>query len=559
MRNRRNACFSASFPRGRMPKLGLPLAVILAGTVQAADFTGGISAGDVTDSSAIVWTRTAAPATLRLEVSHDAFATIDQSLDTATDQGSGHTTRVDVHGLQPSTAYVYRFVDADDPATSSPVGRFRTAPPPDVPAPLRFVFSGDANYAFAPYVLMGHAAREDADFMLFFGDLIYSDVTAGGLGPAITLDDYRAKYEQLHSDPFVRELLVSTPLWVGWDDHEVTNDYAGTDPLLSTAQRDAAYQAFFENQPIRPQNLVEDPYRTYRSFRWGSQVEVFMLDERQYREVSAFDACGGNPDPLGTLLAPFTTDPACRDLLSQPRDMLGAAQLAWLKDGLLNSTAAVRIVVNNVPVSFIGIYPYDRWDGYDAQRRELLEFIDANRIENVIVLTTDIHSNAHNPDVTAYFRRYRPDYALSNRIVVQEFIAGPVGNATLKQELLGVAEITAGGLNMPVLTLAAPLLERILVARLRRLNRLEFIDEDRVAYALVEVDETGRVDVTCKGIDSAEAQNPAAELKTLYRSGQAGSALPVPCFLPLMVLAATACGLRMSRGRRRHRHRAGVV
>src|SRR5690606_39018059 len=109
----------------------------------------------------------------------------------------------------------------------------------------------------------------------------------------------------------------------------------------------------------------------------------FFLDERQYRDDSVYDACNGNPDPFGCALRGLTFNQFCLDLMRQPRTLLGDAQREWLLNGLKESTAAVKFVVNNVPVTHIGVYPFDRWDGYDAERKQILEFIDANQITGV--------------------------------------------------------------------------------------------------------------------------------------------------------------------------------
>ena len=210
----------------------------------------------------------------------------------------------------------------------STVGRFRTPPADDVAAALRIVFSGDSNFKYAPMSVMSSAARENADLFIWFGDTIYADVPAGGLGVAVTLDDYRAKYRQMRGDANVQALAAAAAVLVGWDDHEVTNDYSGTDPNLTPAQRDGAYRAYFEYMPIRPQALDGDGFRTYRRVRYGALAEFFLLDGRQYRDVSAEAQCGGNPDPDGFALGLLTRDSACRATLRGPRTMLGEAQWA---------------------------------------------------------------------------------------------------------------------------------------------------------------------------------------------------------------------------------------
>ncbi|MGE0480801.1 MAG: alkaline phosphatase [Phycisphaerae bacterium] len=512
-------------------------------------FSLGVAAGDVRDSSVILWTRADEPGMVRVEVALDeAFAALiavgEQEAGAVTDQ----TVKFDVTGLAPATRYVYRFTRVADADQQSRVGRFRTAASASSAAPLRLIFSGDSNYAFAPFAAFGAAAREDADLFVWFGDVIYSDVPAGGLGAARTLGEYRARYRQLLGDPQVQELLARMAVLVGWDDHEVANDYAGADPALPREQRDAAYQAFFEYLPIRPQGIGADPFRTYRRFQFGANLEMFLVDERQYREPSAEEFCGGNPDPFGVVLGPLSRDGACIAALSKPRTMLGGEQFAWLTRALATSTAATKLVVNNVPVSYVGVLPYDRWDGYDLERRALLRFIDDAGLGGVAFLTTDIHANAYNPDVLRFFRENRGDYRLRGATRVPELIVGPIGNATAAQTLFGIAEAVergasggaqagAGGDGVSALVDGAI---DFYLAALKRTNRLAFIEPDRVSYAVIEVDADGATRFAFRGYDPRDAARGADAVTTFFEgaidapSPLAPACGPLPCGLPLL-------------------------
>lgn len=540
--------------RTRSPFL-LVASAALAAVSWADGFSLGVSAGDVSDTSVLLWTRADQAGDIRVEVALDMgdgpFSDVLSVATAAANSENDLTIKIEVAGLSSATNHVYRFVRADDPAKISSIGRFRTAPPPDQPAGLRFIFSGDTNFLHAPYGVMSHAAREDADLFIWYGDIIYADVPAGGLGVAQTLDEYRAKYAQALSDPHVQNLLARMALMVGWDDHEVVNDYAGSDPDLPVEQRDAAYRAFFDYLPIRDQKAPDDPFRTYRSFRYGSNIEFFVLDGRQYRDVPAGDACNHSIDPTGFLLGPLTHDADCREVLSQPRTMLGDAQRAWLKNGLLNSTAAVKFIVNAVPLSFIGVLPYDRWDGYDAERRALLEFIDANEIRNVVLLTTDIHANGYNPDVTTVFRANRQDYALKNGIPIAEIIAGPLGNETSRETIVGIGggfvERSAGDSAAPANPIVAGLLdlaERGFADRLRTANQMAFLETNRVSYALIDVSAEGAVNVTYRGVPPENANDPTAAIDTLFNASltpEPSSPTPLPCGLPVLVALPCLC------------------
>jgi alkaline phosphatase D len=67
----------------------------------------------------------------------------------------------------------------------------------------------------------------------------------------------------------------------------------------------------------------------------------------------------------------------------------------WLKAELALSTAVFKIIMNSVPITdFPGAFdfaPQDRWEGYAAQRREILQHIDDAMIRGVLWLAGDFH------------------------------------------------------------------------------------------------------------------------------------------------------------------------
>ena len=78
------------------------------------------------------------------------------------------------------------------------------------------------------------------------------------------------------------------PIFVQWDDHEVTNNWSPSKQLPATyKERDItllaarAARAFHEMYPMR-ESIVE-PGRVYRMLTYGPHLDVFMLDVRSYR------------------------------------------------------------------------------------------------------------------------------------------------------------------------------------------------------------------------------------------------------------------------------------
>jgi alkaline phosphatase D len=517
----------------------MSLAALLAGPSTAAGQSGfslGVAAGDVSDAAATIWTRADWLSVVRFEVARDeAFATIAQSGLRLASPEKDLIVRVELTGLSPATEYFYRFAVEGETDRISRAGRFRTAPPLDEAAPLRFVFTGDMGYRFAPFPVVSQAAGEGADFLLWFGDTVYADDPGAESGIATTLEEYRRKYQEIRSDPHVREALAALPVWAGWDDHEVTDNYAGADSAVPPDRLEAAYQAFFEYMPLGDQQIADDPFRTYRRFQWGTQVEFFILDGRQYREPSAESACQSNPDPLGVVLGPLLADGACAAQLSERRSLLGREQFEWLTQGLRESTAAVKFVANDVPLSYFGVLPYDRWDGYDAERRALLEFIDAHEISGVVFLTTDFHSNWYNPDVLHYFRRWRSDYDFANDVLVAEAIVGPVGVPTLHESALELAAGVLGWPPGPVLRGVLTGIEQQITRQLQCVGGFALAETNRVSYAVVDVSPKGDVQITYRGVRPTDAHDPEATAETFYLVPD-DSPSPLPCCLPVLLV-----------------------
>jgi phosphodiesterase/alkaline phosphatase D-like protein len=150
----------------------------------------------------------------------------------------------------------------------------------------------------------------------------------------------------------------------------------------------------------------------YRSFRWGRNLEVFFLDERSFRspKASANGVCDnpqtGSPDlaptapqssrNLFSLVVPSLSAPVseqCLATINDPsRTLLGARQYRRFTRAVRGSKATWKVIMNEVPIQQFYALPYDRWEGYAAERTKLLTFLRDN-VDNVVFLTTDVHAN----------------------------------------------------------------------------------------------------------------------------------------------------------------------
>ena len=134
-------------------------------------------------------------------------------------------------------------------------------------------------------------------------------------------------------------------------------------------------------------------------------------------------------------LAPGLKNPvaqACLAAINDPsRTMLGARQYAAFTKAIKASTATWKVIVNEVPIQQFYALPYDRWEGYAAERERLLRFLQAN-VRNVVFLTTDTHANLVNEV------RYKTLGGAPEGTGIWEVVTGPVATNSFAKEIDGV-------------------------------------------------------------------------------------------------------------------------
>ncbi|HEY3513700.1 alkaline phosphatase D family protein [Kribbella sp. NPDC051137] len=380
-------------------------------------FQLGVASGDPLPDGFVIWTRLA-PEPLaadgsggmppqsfgvRYEIAEDEqFRRVVRRGAAEATPELAHSVHVEVSGLRPAREYFYRFRVA---TAISPVGRTRTTPAYGAsPAQLRLAVTSCQNYPAGYFVAYRDIVDSDLDLVVHLGDYIYEGSGADqGLGrahaPAITLQtlsDYRIRHSQYKTDPLLQVAHANVPFLVVPDDHEVQNNYAnstggGQSGEVFLARRAAAYQAYYENMPLRRSSLPAGPdIQLFRRIRYGDLAQFHLLDTRQYRskqaQWTAATAIGG--------YAPGALDP--------DRTILGDAQEQWLQQCLASSTARWNILGNQTKFA-----PYDRkagsgleysgednWgEGYVADRNQLMGFIAEHRPSNPVVITGDAHRN----------------------------------------------------------------------------------------------------------------------------------------------------------------------
>jgi phosphodiesterase/alkaline phosphatase D-like protein len=399
----------------------LRLAVLAAmagiGPVAHAALPNGIAAGDVTQTSAVLWGRTDSAGRLSFQCAADRRfqRVVARRSFTVTDPLV--PAKWTLTELSPATTYYYRVTDGTG---ASATGSFRTPTALGHRRGLRFGVSGDWRGELLPYPAVQNADDRSLDFFVALGDTIYGDVPSaanGGQQQAQTLAEFRGKHAEVYGElgglNALGDLRASTAVFATIDDHEVTNDFAGaadvsTDPrfaadpagtpISDSTLYDNALRAFQDYNPIRPRYYPAGgearsagEIKLYRSQNFGSDAALFVLDARSFRDDELPGADPGNPLSVGQFLA-AAFDPT--------RTLLGRRQVEELKADLLKAhhrKITWKFIMVPEPIQNLGIFgAADRFEGYAAERTEILKFIADSRIDNVVFVTADIHGTLVN-------------------------------------------------------------------------------------------------------------------------------------------------------------------
>jgi alkaline phosphatase D len=320
-----------------------------------------------------------------------------------------HSVHVELEGLEPAREYFYRFMAGPE---LSPTGRTKTAPAVGASVSgLTFAFASCQQYEHGYFTAYRRMAEEDLDLVVHLGDYIYEygpgeDVASDGNVRAhdrrvSTLGDFRDRYALYRTDEDLKAAHAAFPWIVTWDDHEVENNYAGEFPEegpespVFVQRRAAAYQAYYEHMPLRRSSMPRGPdMPIYRRLVYGDLVDFSVLDTRQYRDDQA---SGDGKQPP----SPEAKDPG--------RTLLGSRQERWLLNGLSASKARWNVVAQQVFFARFDaqdgvkrMFEMDAWDGYEAQRNRIVERVAEEEIDNLVVLTGNVHGNWANEILTNF-------------------------------------------------------------------------------------------------------------------------------------------------------------
>ncbi len=254
-------------------------------------------------------------------------------------------------------------------------GTFRTAPAPDTVAPVTFtVITGqrypdrDSDNGFKIY---GQMLKLDPDFFVHTGDILYYDELAKT--PALA----NWHWQRIYSFGSAVEFHKNVASYFMKDDHDtLVNDSWPT--METTFMGDLTFERGMEI--FREQVPMGD--KTYRTVRWGKDLQIWMVEGRDFRSPNTME---DGPD----------------------KTIWGAEQMAWFKRTVQESDATFRVLISPTPV--VGPDRPNKSDNHAnsafAHEGNLLrEFIASQK--NMVVVCGDRHWQYVSVDATHGVKEY---------------------------------------------------------------------------------------------------------------------------------------------------------
>lgn len=317
--------------------------------------------GSLTTQGASVWLRTAGEAKVKVvaipAASKDAKAI---AVEGETSKATDYTTVLQLRGLQSGAKYTFTIEVNGKQAESHANGSFTTlATKTDKPADNSFslAFGGGAGYVPQHEHMWNTIRKTKPDLLVLLGDNVYIDDPTS---PRMQ----KYCYYRRQSRPEFRQLLAGTPVYTIWDDHDFgTNDCWGGPEIKIPKWKPDVWNVYRQNWVNPAYGGGPEQPGVWYAFA-HNDVDFIMLDGRYYR-----------------------TNPKVKE-----PSMLGPVQMKWLKERLLASRGAFKVICSPVPWVFGAKGDSrDTWNGFQKERGEIFDFITKNKIEGVLLMSADRH------------------------------------------------------------------------------------------------------------------------------------------------------------------------
>ncbi len=283
------------------------------------------------------------------------------------------TRQVTLSGLEPGQPYHLELESRMVDGTSGQKlqGSFSTAPKEDSSRSVNFVVATCQSWktrdkGTAGLQIYHEMLAEDPSFFVHLGDIVYYDKrSSGGDVDARTPELARFHWNRWYGCSDVRDFHRQVPSFFIKDDHDTVTNDSVPGVRVGELTWEWGLSIFREQVPMGES--------TYRSRRWGSDVEFWIVEGRDFRSPNRM------PD-------------------GPEKTIWGPEQKAWFKRGVLASDAPFKILFSPTPV--VGPDKDKKYDNHSNanwsfEGDEIRQFCAEN---NVIVICGDRHWQYHSID-----------------------------------------------------------------------------------------------------------------------------------------------------------------
>ncbi|TDI71748.1 MAG: alkaline phosphatase [Bacteroidetes bacterium] len=206
----------------------------------------------------------------------------------------------------------------NDKVSASMAGKFKTAPASIVPSDVNFIVTTGTSYGDVDsengYKLYPSSLKLDPDFFVHTGDIVYYD------GMAKTLDMARWHWDRMYSFQNNIDYHRQVPSYFIKDDHDTwMNDaYPGLETrFMGEFTYEQGTNLFLDEVPMGE--------KTYRTIRWGKDLQIWLVEGRDYRSKNTME---DGPE----------------------KTIWGKEQMDWFKSTVLASDATFKVLISPTPV-----------------------------------------------------------------------------------------------------------------------------------------------------------------------------------------------------------------
>lgn len=238
------------------------------------------------------------------------------------DNNTDYIHQFSLSGLQSGVAYSVsvegRPINAKT-ATAFVSGSFHTPTDKNTAMPVTFTVVTGQDYPRRDDKINGHKIYPEMqklgiDFFVHTGDIEYYDKP----GPyADNIPTARFKWSRLYSLPFQRTFHNQTPSYFMKDDHDTLKDDAWPGQTYGDLTFNDGVELFKEQVPMGD--------KTYRTIRWGKDLQIWLVEGRDFRSSNK--------------------------MVDGPEKTIwGEKQKQWFFDTVQKSDATFKVLISPTPI-----------------------------------------------------------------------------------------------------------------------------------------------------------------------------------------------------------------